>query len=77
MTFDCERCGRVYRDNYNLNRHINKKNQCAVINQPVAVTNNYITNNYTIQQETNTVPGQTPVDQEHRDLLERLLNVLK
>lgn len=30
MTFDCERCGRQCRDNFNLTKHLNRKNPCSI-----------------------------------------------
>ena len=71
MTFDCERCGRQCRDNFNLTKHLNRKKTC-VKKQPIKTSTPSITiiNNYTIQYD-----PEIP-DQEHKDILAQLVNLL-
>ncbi len=74
MTFDCERCGCQCRDNFNLTKHLNRKKPC-VKKQPIkasisSIPSITIINNYTIQHDSE------KSEQEHQELLERLISVL-
>ena len=46
MPFSCEKCKKIFRDKYNLNTHLNRKNPCVSIDTSgVIIINNSIINN--------------------------------
>jgi hypothetical protein len=72
MNFKCEKCEKLFKDNFNLRRHLNRQKPCVKkqtdkpIKQNITIINNYINQCDSEKSE-----------QEHRELLKRLVNVLK
>ena len=45
MPFNCEKCGKLFKSNYRLTRHVNKKNPCVFQTNNIDTSGNVIINN--------------------------------